>query len=123
MKTRYRMILAMIVSFGLGALAVPVLRAQETPPAYVVTVFDTENVMATNYPSLDPTTFQQFGGHYIVHFGKAVTFDGEPPNQIAIIAFDSMEKAQEWHASDAFSKLYDINKAANVRAFAVVGTQ
>ena len=123
MKTRYIVTLAMIASFGLGALAAQALHAQVTPPAYVVTIFDTEEVMKTNYPSLDPATFQPFGGHYIIHFGKSVTFDGQPPNQIVIIAFDSIENAQAWHASGAFRTMYDVNKIAKVRAFAVEGIQ
>lgn len=113
----------MVAGFGLGALAIQTLSAQATPPAYVITIFDTEEVMKTNYPSLDPSTFEPFGGHYIVHFGKAVTFDGEPPNQIEIVAFDSMEEAQAWHTSSAFRKMYDVNKTANVRAFVVQGGQ
>ena len=123
MKIRYAVTLAMIAGFGLGALAAQALHAQAAPPAYVVTIFDTAEVMKTNYPSLDPATFQPFGGRYIIHFGKSVTFDGEPPNQIVIIAFDSMEIAQAWRASGAFRSMYDVNKIANVRAFAVEGIQ
>jgi uncharacterized protein (DUF1330 family) len=122
-KTRYTATLAVVVSFGLGALAAQALHAQATPPAYAVTIFDTAEVMNTNYPSLDPATFQPFGGRYVIHFGKALTFDGEPPSQIVAIAFDSMDKAQAWHASDAFKKTYDVNKIAKVRAFAVEGSQ
>ena len=123
MKTRYTVTLAMIAGFGFGAVAAQTLHAQATPPAYVITIFDTQQVMNTSYPSLDPATFQPFGGRYIVHFGKTVTFDGQPPNQIVIIAFDSIENAQAWRASDAFRKMYDVNKIAKVRAFAVEGTQ
>ena len=123
MKTRYTVTLAMTASFVLGALAAQALHAQATRPAYVVTIFDTEEVMKTNYPSLNPATFQPFGGHYIIHFGKMVTFDGKPPNQIVVIAFDSIANAQAWRASGAFKEIYDINKIAKVRAFAVEGNQ
>ncbi len=95
MKTRYTMTLAIIASFGLGTLAAKALHAQATRPAYVVTIFDTEDIMNTNYPSLDPATFEPFGGRYIVHFGRTVTFDGLPPNQLMIIAFDSMWKMRK----------------------------
>ncbi len=123
MKTRYTMTLAIIASFALGTLAAKALHAQATWPAYVVTIFDTEDIMNTNYPSLDPATFEPFGGRYIVHFGRTVTFDGLPPNQLMIIVFDSMENAQAWRASHAFNKMYDVNQLANVRAFAVEGDQ
>jgi len=121
-KTRYTA-LAMTASFVLGALATRALHAQATRPAYVVTIFDTEEVMKTNYPSLNPATFQPFGGHYIIHFGRLVTFDGRPPNQIVVIAFDSIANAQAWRASGAFRETYDVKKIANVRAFAVEGSQ
>jgi uncharacterized protein (DUF1330 family) len=122
-KTRYTVTLAITASFVLGALAAQALHAQATRPTYVVTIFDTEEVMKTNYPSLNPATFQPFGGHYIIHFGEMVTFDGQPPNQIVVIAFDSIANAKAWRASGAFKETYDINKIAKVRAFAVEGNQ
>jgi len=123
LKTRYAVSLAMIAGFGLGILADQPLNARTTPPAYVVTVFDTgvKSLMDTDYPSLNPATFQPFGGHYIIHFGSAVSFDGLPPNRIVVIAFDSMKSARAWHASEAFRQSYDPQKLRGVRAFAVEG--
>ena len=122
MKTCSAVTLAMIAGFGLGILADRPL-AQTPPPAYVVTLFDSglKSEMDTDYPSLNPATFQPFDGHYIIHFGRTVSFDGRPPNRSVIIAFDSMEKAQAWHSSDAFKQSYDARKVSNVRAFAVEG--
>ena len=40
MKTRYAIALATLVGFGLGAVAVPTLRAQAKPPVYYVTEID-----------------------------------------------------------------------------------
>jgi uncharacterized protein (DUF1330 family) len=120
-KTPYAVTSAMIVGFGLGILAGQ-LRAQTAPPAYVVTLFDSGLRAAdTDYPSLNPATFQPYGGHYITHFGRTVSFDGRPPNRSVIIAFDSMDKAQVWHSSDAFKQSYDARKLSDVRAFAVEG--
>jgi uncharacterized protein (DUF1330 family) len=120
-KTPYAVTLAMIVGFGLGILAGQ-LRAQTAPPAYVVTLFDSGLRAAdTDYPSLNPATFQPYGGHYITHFARTVSFDGRPPNRSVIIAFDSMDKAQVWHSSDAFKQSYDARKLSDVRAFAVEG--
>jgi uncharacterized protein (DUF1330 family) len=121
-KTRYPVTLAMIAGFGLGTLANRPISAQTTPPAYVFTLFDTGlKSMDTDYPSLNPATFQPFGGHYIIHFGTTVSFDGIPPNRIVVIAFDSMKSAQAWHASEAFRQSYDPRKLRGVRAFAVEG--
>ena len=123
MKTLYAVTLVIIASFGLGILAGQSL-AQIAPPAYVVTLFDAglKSATDTDYPSLNPATFQPYGGHYIIHFGKTVSFDGRPPNRFVVIAFDSMEKAQAWHSSDAFRQSYDARKLSDVRAFAVEGT-
>jgi len=122
--SRCALAVAMIAGFGLGALAARALANQNGPPAYYVTLFDTQlgsEVMSTNYPSLSPATFQPFGGRYIMHNGRTITFDGPPPERIVVIAFDSMTKLQAWHSSDAFKKLCDIHKIAKVRAFAVEG--
>jgi len=122
MKTLCVVILSIIAGFRLGILADQSL-AQVAPPAYVVTLFDSglKSASDTDYPSLNPATFQPYGGHYIIHFGKTVSFDGRPPNRFVIIAFDSMEKAQAWHSSNAFRQSYDVQKLTDVRAFAVEG--
>jgi uncharacterized protein (DUF1330 family) len=98
------------------------LHHQATPPVYVVTLFDGKIDMNTDYPSLDPATFQPFGGRYVVHGGKIVTFEGTPPGQYVVIAFDSMEQVQAWRASAAFKEMRDIYKIGKLRVFAVEGT-
>jgi uncharacterized protein (DUF1330 family) len=122
MKTLHAVTWATIAGFGLGILAGQSL-AQVDPPAYVITLFDSglKSATDTDYPSLNPATFQPYGGHYITHFGKTVSFDGRPPSRSVIIAFDSMQKAQAWHSSDAFRQSYDAKKLSDVRAFAVEG--
>ncbi len=94
---------------------------QAGPPVYVVTLFDGPIDFKTNYPSLAPATFQPYGGRYVVHGGKIVTFEGVPPGDYVVIAFDSMEKVQEWRASAAFKEMYDIYKIGTLRVFAVQG--
>jgi len=122
-KTRYAVTLATIVGFGFGVLMAQSLFAQSAPHAYVITLFDEGAMISTGYPSLAPATFQPFGGRYIIHSGRTITFDGKPPKQMVAIAFDSMDKALAWHASDAFKEMYDVHKIANVRAFAVEGVE
>jgi len=123
MKPLWPATLSIIAGFGLGIFAGRPL-AQTAPPAYVITLFDSglRSATDTDYPSLNPATFQPYGGHYIIHFGKTVSFDGRPPNRFVVIAFDSIQKAQAWHSSDAFRQSYDARKLSDVRAFAVEGT-
>jgi uncharacterized protein (DUF1330 family) len=95
-KTLYAVTLSIIAGFGLGVLAGQPF-AQTAPPAYVVTLFDSGlRATDTDYPSLNPATFQPYGGHYIVHFGKTVSFDGCSPNRFVIIAFDSMRTSESF---------------------------
>ncbi len=119
----YTLALATIASAGLGAGAVQGLHAKSPPPAYVVTIFDKQiHIREHDHPSLAPATFQAFGGRYIVHFGDVVAFEGATPNDIVIIAFDSMDKAQAWRASKAFKNLvHPARSIRNVRTFAVAG--
>lgn len=123
MKTRYAVTFATMAGFGFGVLTARGLHAQSTPHAYVITLFDAGQMVSSNYPSLAPATFQPFGGRYIIHSGRTITFDGEPPKQMVVVAFDSMEKALAWRTSDAFKEMYDIHNMANVRAFAVEGVE
>jgi len=121
-KTLCAVTLAIMAGFGVGTLAGQSL-GQVAPPAYVVTLFDSglKSASDTDYPSLNPATFQPYGGHYIIHFGRTVSFDGSPPNRFVVIAFDSMKNAQAWHSSDAFRQSYDARKLSDVRALAVEG--
>jgi uncharacterized protein (DUF1330 family) len=77
--------------------------------------------VSDRYPSLFPATFQPFGGYYVIHFGAARSFDGQPPEQVVVIRFDNMRHLLAWHSSEAFKALYDVHKIGNVRAFAVEG--
>lgn len=124
MTHRAAMALVLVAGFGLGALATTAVRSQSGRPAYFVTLFDTvsqSEVADTNYPSLAPASFQAFRGRYLIHSGRTVSFDGQPPKQIVVIAFENMERLQQWHRSEAFSQLYDVHKIAKVKAFAVEG--
>jgi hypothetical protein len=43
MKSNYKLAIAMLAGFGLGAAAVQVLHAQAKPPAYVISEIDVVN--------------------------------------------------------------------------------
>ncbi|HUI15717.1 MAG TPA: DUF1330 domain-containing protein [Xanthobacteraceae bacterium] len=122
MKARATLILAMLAGFAIGALTTQSLRANTDRTAYFVTLFDAgQNQSDTDYPSLYPSSFQSFGGHYVVKNGNMTSFDGHPPGQFVVIAFDSMDKLLQWHGSKAFKDLYDVHKIDQIKAFAVDG--
>jgi uncharacterized protein (DUF1330 family) len=109
-----------IFSFGCGGL-----RAQtKTPAAYWVT--ETLEVMDqaafVNAIKAVPPTVQAHGGRYIVLGGKIVPGVGSPPSRITIIAFDSLEKAQEWFNDPAaVAARTEAQKYAKVRDYTVQG--
>jgi len=63
-----------------------------------------------------------FGGHYIVLGGKITLGEGAPPRRITIIAFDSLEKAQQWFNSPvAAAARAEAQKFAKIRSYIVEG--
>jgi uncharacterized protein (DUF1330 family) len=69
-----------------------------------------------------PPTVQAHGGRYIVLGGKIVPGIGSPPSRITIIAFDSLEKAQEWYNdSAAVAARTEAQKYAKIRDYTVQG--
>ena len=96
----------------------------KTPAAYWVT--ETLEVMDqaafVNAIKAVPPIVQAHGGHYIVLGGKIVPGVGSPPSRITIIAFDSLEKAQEWYNDPAaVAARTEAQKYAKVRDYTVQG--
>jgi uncharacterized protein (DUF1330 family) len=58
-------------------------------------------------PLSAPDTLTPFGGRYIIRTDKITALDGTPPKRFVVIAFDSVEKAQAWKASES-SKQVDV---------------
>jgi uncharacterized protein (DUF1330 family) len=93
-------------------------------PAYVVI-----DVAATN----DKQTFKTmsadaiaglvpFGGHIVIDADGPTAWDGQAPQHLVIIAFDSLEQAQAWKSSDSFKALdADRHLTATSRVFVVEG--
>jgi uncharacterized protein (DUF1330 family) len=117
---------ALMVGTVLVGLGVGALNAQtKTAPAYWVTeVLEMQDQPAfMKAIQAVPPTVQKFGGRYIVLGGKLTSDVGSVPKRIAIIEFDSMDKAQGW-LSDATAKglREEANKHAKTRAYLVEGT-
>ena len=72
MKTRYSMLLAMAVGFGLGAVAIQGLHAQAKPPVYYIGEIDVTNAdaYAKEYQPGAGATIKAAGGRYLAA-GKA----------------------------------------------------
>jgi uncharacterized protein (DUF1330 family) len=124
MKTRYSVLLAMAVGFGLGAVAVQGLHAQAKPPVYYIGEVDVTNAdaYAKEYLPGAQATIKAAGGRYVAA-GKAIPIEGAPPkSRVILLAWDSMEALQAWRDSAAFKDGRKIGeKYANFRSFAIEG--
>jgi uncharacterized protein (DUF1330 family) len=124
MKTRYSVLLAMAVGFGLGAVAVQGLHAQAKPPVYYIGEIDVTNAdaYAKEYQAGAGALIKAAGGRYLAA-GKATPIEGAAPkSRVILLAWDSMEALQAWRDSAAFKDGRKIGeKYADFRSFAIAG--
>ena len=125
MKTHVKLGLAMLTGFGLGAGAVHELRAQATPPAYVISeikVVD-ENGYANEYLPLVNKALAASGQKRLASSTNTLAIAGDPPQpRIELFVFENMEKAQAAYTSPAYLEAKRIGeKYAKFRTFAVEG--
>jgi uncharacterized protein (DUF1330 family) len=117
-------ILSAAVGIAIGAIAVEGIHAQSKPPAYVITDANVTNNEAylKEYLPLVRKAFLDGGAKYLASNGKVIVFAGEPPKRMAILEFESLEKAQAALSSDAFKKARAVGeKYATFRTFAMEG--
>src|SRR2546427_4926783 len=128
MKTRYAVALAVVVGFGLGAVAVQGLHAQAKPPVYYIAEIDVTNpdAYAKEYAPKAQALIKSLGGRFLAvggagtTIGKVTAFDGEAPKRVVVQVWDSMEKIQAWRANAEYIELRKIGeKYAKFRTFAV----
>jgi uncharacterized protein (DUF1330 family) len=125
MKTHTWVTLAMLAGFGLGAVAVQGLHAQAKPPAYVIAEIDVMNPGPYDQEYVPPAAkaVTDGGGRYLVRGGETAALYGDPPKpRIAVMVFESMEKAQAAFNSPAYKEAKKAgDKYAKFRVYAVEG--
>ena len=130
MKTRESLLLSMFavlsVIVGLGATVLHAqTRSATRPPAFYIAEFEpTDPEGIKPYSARVASTFEPFGGRFIVRGGEVSPLEGEAPKgRLVVIAFESMEKAQAWYDSPAYRDLRPIRqKSGRSRTFIVEGT-
>jgi len=109
MKSNHRLVVAAVAGVAVGGAFVHGLKAQATPPVYVVVaiseITDPEGFKAIPSKS-GPDTLAPFGGKYLIRTEKITALEGAAPKRFVVIAFDSVENAKAWKASDS-SKTVD----------------
>jgi uncharacterized protein (DUF1330 family) len=125
MKTRCTVALSILAGVAVGAAAVEALHAQAKPSAYVIAEIDVTNVEPYDKEYVPPAAkaVTDGGGKYIVRGGRTVSFYGEPPKpRIAVMVFESMERAQAAFDSPAYKAAKTLgDKYATFRVYAVDG--
>ena len=125
MKSNYKLAIAMLAGFGLGAAAVQGLHAQAKPPAYVISEIDVvdKDAYAKEYLPLAQKALRDSGQKQLAAGGKTAALSGESPKaRIVLSVFESIEKAQAAYTSAAYLEARKIgDKYAKLRIFAVEG--
>lgn len=122
---RKQLCLVAVLGVIFGAAAVQVLHAQAKPPAYVVAEIDVTNAAPYDREYVPPAAkaITDAGGKYVVRGGRTVAIFGQPPQpRIAVMVFESMEKANAAFESSAYKEAKKIgDKYAKFRVYAVEG--
>lgn len=125
MKASYKIGLATLVGFGLGAMAVQGLHAQAKPPAYTVSEIEITNLdgYQKEYAPLAAAARSAAGGRQLAAGQNAIALEGMPPKtRITINQFDSLEKAQAWRGSAQYNEARKVgDKYAKFRSYAIEG--
>ena len=128
MKTNHKLVLAVLASVSVGAAGDRAIHAQQvkTAPAYLISEADTIKDLTAikEYGGKVPETLVPFDSHYhfIVSGSKPQGLDGEAPQGIVVIAFDSVEQLRAWYDSPAYQAIKPLRQSAvKGRMFLVQG--
>jgi uncharacterized protein (DUF1330 family) len=111
MQPHYAFSATLVAGLVIGAVLTTALRAQSTPPAYVVAEVAVQDAdtFARDYAPKIAGTLQSFGGR-ILTSGKLTALEGDVPQRFVIIEFDSLEKARGWYDSPVYEPLLAVRK-------------
>lgn len=125
MKTNHKLALAVLSGVAIGVAGASAIHAQQlkAPPAYVIAEVDvTDPATFQKYAEKVPETLVPFNGRYLVRGGKIQALEGDAPKRMAVIAFDSAEKARGWEDSPAYQAIMPIRQSsAKSRRYIVEG--
>ena len=82
--------------------------------AYVIAEIDVHNPQDyEEYKKMVPSTITAYGGRYLARGGKTEILEGKwSPKRIAILEFESMERAKEWLHSELYGPTKKIRHAS-----------
>ena len=115
---------SLLAALAVGALGGQMLHAQAKAPAYVIGEIDIRDEAPFDREYVPPAAkaVVDGGGKYIVRGGRSVALYGGPPKRLAIMAFESLEKAEATFRSPAYTDAKKVgDKYATFRIYAVEG--
>jgi uncharacterized protein (DUF1330 family) len=126
MKTKHKLLLAVLAGVAMGVVGAKAIQAQQakTLPGFVIAEVDVHDAATfAKYGAKVPETLAPFNGHYLVRGGKIQAVEGTAPkDRFVVIAFDSVEKARAWENSPAYEAIKPIrHSSATSRVFIVEG--
>ena len=124
MKTRYTVALSICAGVAAGAASVQALHAEARPPVYVIAEIDVTNPEPSDkgYVPGAIKAIADGGGKYIVRGGETTVIFGEPPKRIAVMVFESMDKARAVFDSPTYKEAKKVgDKYATFRVYTVEG--
>jgi uncharacterized protein (DUF1330 family) len=126
MKSKYKVVFALVAGTIVGGMAVQRLNAQANPPVYVIQEIEVSNPdsFLKEYAVKSRSLGRAFGGRIIVAgSGKITPIEGEPPkSRVVVLQWESFEKIKAWINSPEYKELRKIgDKYAKFRIFAVEG--
>ncbi|MFL5031205.1 MAG: DUF1330 domain-containing protein [Xanthobacteraceae bacterium] len=117
MNPKSQLALALVVGAAVGAAAVQGLHAQAKPKAYQVTELEIIDAEAwkTFVQAVRAAQQQASGRNLRTTRGKVVSFVGDPPKNVGLTEFDSLDQAVAYRNSQAFKDLDPLrNKAIKI---------
>jgi uncharacterized protein (DUF1330 family) len=118
-----KLVTTLVSSFVFCCIDFGALHAQtKISPAFWVTetLEVSDQTAFLNVIKAVPATLQPFGGQYVVLGGKIASGEGSPPRRITIVAFDNLEKAQQWfNSAAATAARAEAQKFAKIRSYFV----
>jgi len=84
-------------------------------PAYVIAHIDVKDpVQYQDYIKMSPISIAKFGGRFIARGGKTEVLEGNwVPKRLVLLEFPSVERAQEWWASEEYAPAKALRQATS----------
>ena len=127
MRTDRKVAIALVTGVAIGGMAIQGLHAQMKPPVYIVIpILKINDAAAFKAGVVDRpnagANLKAFGGEWVIRSTKFTKLDGNPPERLIVLKFDSVEKAQAFQNSPAQKEVNAVReKTTNSLSFIVEG--